>query len=255
MRRALSRIVPGLPRRAEIHDLASSGVVGLMEALSRFEPERDVRFETYASLRIQGAIVDHLRTLDWVPRTLRRQARAVEQALQQLEHEQGRTPSLVEIAERLGLGLPQLEKALRSLSDGAVLSLDDCIPNDDEHSVVPLHETLRDPEEDPERRAVHADLRRRLVGALLALPERSRRVVILYHFQDCTLRQVGAVLGLSEASICQIHAQALRSLREHLAGTSGPRVGAPRPRGRRPRQMVSAMPRVPALATCQERVS
>lgn len=220
VKQALSRLARGLSPRADINDLASSGVVGLMEALSRFEPERDVRFETYAAMRIRGAIVDHLRTLDWVPRSLRRQARAIEGALHALEHELERTPSVSEIAARMGVTTSQLEKTLRGLSDGAILSLDDCTTSEDCRADLPLRDTLRDPEEGPERRAVLSDLRRRLARALLALPERSRRVVTLYHFQEYTLRQVGALLDLSEASICQIHAQALARLRDLLHDTA-----------------------------------
>lgn len=216
VRRALARLARGLPTRADLPDLASSGVLGLLDAISRYEPDRDVRFEAYAALRIHGAMVDHLRSLDWLPRTLRRRTRAIEQVQQRLEIESGRRPGRREIAARAGLTPDQVEQALLALSESVLVSLDESPAPDGPAPSIPLRESLPDTSDGPEQWAIAADLRRRLAHALKALPERSRRVIALCYFRHFTLRQAGAVLGLSEASICHIRASALRFLRERL---------------------------------------
>jgi RNA polymerase sigma factor FliA len=202
-----------------------------MDAMGKFELDRNVKFETYATIRIHGAILDHLRSLDWVPRALRRQARALDAGLQTLEHKLGRTPSMVELAQEMRLSVEELMKLLSRLGDSTVVSLEESMVSCEQQE-IPLREALRDEAEGPEQRAVLADLKSRLAIAMAALPEKLHKVVVLYYFHDCTLKEIGAVIGLSEASICHIHAQSLEMLRRHfsaetstcLAGRAAPVV-------------------------------
>lgn len=211
VRRTLDRMSPRLSSKIERTELASCGMLGLIDAIEKFRIDLNVKFETYASVRIQGAILDHLRSLDWIPRALRRQARAFEDALNILEHRLGRTPTDSEVAEQMGMPLPRLQKMMRDLHSGSLVSLES-----DGGNEVPLREVLADPTGGPESVAIQTDRRVRLARALESLSERERTVVALYYLKDLTLRRIGRIVGLSEAAVSMIHSAAVSRLRALL---------------------------------------
>lgn len=209
------RVGTALPASVEGQDLISYGTFGLIDAIDKFEPERGFRFETYAVNRIRGAIVDELRTLDWVPRSVRARARAIQDALVELEHGLQRSPTEDELAEHLDMTVPRLRSALGDVAAGGVLALDEI---GGPGSGPSLGDLLADPRAaDPEGSVEEAELRRILIDSVKGLPERERQVVVLYYFEGMTLAQIGDVLDLTESRISQVHAKAVLSLRNRVA--------------------------------------
>jgi RNA polymerase sigma factor for flagellar operon FliA len=209
------RIHERLPQHVPIEDLYSAGVVGLLDALSKFDPSKQVQFRSYAQFRIRGAVLDSLRTLDWSPRELRRKGRAVEQAIQTLTARVGRTPTDIEIAEQLHLDLPayqQLLGELKGLEIGTLHSERSEDSGEEELVYLPNR-----PEDDPLFRYLNAELRERLSTAIGDLPERERLVMTLYYYEETTMKEIGMILGVVESRISQIHASAVLHLRARLA--------------------------------------
>lgn len=212
------RMSAHLPSHVEEADLISFGLVGLMAAVDRFEPRRDVKFETYAGPRIRGAILDQLRSLDWVPRSVRTQARAIERAGVKLEQLLGRAPSDRELADEVGITVRELRDAISQLSSSTILTLDGLwTVSDASGDQVALVDTLSDPDSpDPLDQLAAEDLRNSLAEALGRLPERERLVVGLYHYYNLTLREIGDVIGVSESRVSQLHTRAMLRLRGWL---------------------------------------
>jgi RNA polymerase sigma factor FliA len=209
------RIHERLPQHVPIEDLYSAGVVGLLDALSKFDPSKQVQFRSYAQFRIRGAVLDSLRTLDWSPRELRRKGRAVEQAIQTLTARVGRTPTDTEIAEQLHLDLPayqQLLGELKGLEIGTLHSERSEDSGEEELVYLPNR-----PEDDPLYRYLNSELRERLTAAIGDLPERERLVMTLYYYEETTMKEIGLILGVVESRISQIHASAVLHLRARLA--------------------------------------
>ncbi len=214
LRFVASRIAAALPRALDRADLTSEGSFGLLAAVERFDPDRGVRFESYARPRIHGAMLDGLRRMDWVPRTIRARAKLIDRTLDELAVSLERSPTDVEVAARLGLTLPELRASLQEVASMALLSLDATRPDD------PDGECLRDSLADRDTAPVDGDAVRSAVReALDALPERERRVVLLYHFEGFTLSQIGEILGVSESRVCQVHMAAVRKLRVRMSGS------------------------------------
>lgn len=212
------RVGTGLPAHVEVSDLVQSGIFGLVDAIEKFEPERGLKFETYAMQRIRGAILDDLRALDWVPRSVRSRARDVERALERLEARLQRTATDAELAEEVGLDVAELRELFAQLQMTSVVALDDLIGGGGAGQVS-LAETLRDERaEDPVNALVHRDSRRQLAEAVKRLSERDRVVVTLYYFENLTLAEIGKVLGVTESRVCQLHTRAVLRLRGKLAG-------------------------------------
>jgi RNA polymerase sigma factor for flagellar operon FliA len=213
------RVRVGLPGALETADFVSSGIFGLIDAIERFEPHRHVKFETYAIARIRGAIIDELRALDWIPRSLRQKAREIEQASVRLEQEFGRTPSESEIAKELGIGLGELRQIFSKLSLVNVAALDELLALPTQSGDrIPLMETLEDGDApDPVALFEVQETRALLARAVNSLPERDKTVVTLYYFEGMTLAQIGEVLGVSESRVCQIHTKAVLTLRGKLS--------------------------------------
>lgn len=203
------RIAAGLPRHIERQDLVSAGVFGLMEALERFEPERGFRFETYAVPRIKGAILDELRSLDWLPRSVRDQTKAVDRTIARLGQELGRAPTEEEVAEAMGISLEKLGQLMLDSTAMGYASLDAFLPGGEDQSG-----TLADLIEDPE--AVDPAARAQLVDAIESLPERERLIVTLYYYEGMNLAEIGEVMGISESRVCQLHGRAVKLLRSDL---------------------------------------
>jgi RNA polymerase sigma factor for flagellar operon FliA len=200
---------------ADYEDLTSHGLLGLIEAVDRFDPAHGAQFSTYATLRIRGTVLDQLRARDWLSRAARKRAREVQNAVSSLWLSLNRAPTDEELAAHLNLSLEQLRQALTE-SDRVLLSLD--VVSDDTDEVSSLHEILADPQQaDPAVAMLDLDLHARLVNALQALPERERVVLSMYYYDDLTLKEIGAVLSLSESRICQLHARAVMNLRVLLS--------------------------------------
>jgi RNA polymerase sigma factor FliA len=209
------RIHERLPQHVPIEDLYSAGVVGLLDALGKFDPSKQVQFRSYAQFRIRGAILDSLRTLDWSPRELRRKGRAIEQAIQELTAQFGRAPADVEIARQLHIDLAayqQLLGELKGLEIGTLYSERSDDSGEEELVYLPNR-----PEDDPLFRYLHAEMRQRLTEAIGGLPERERLVMTLYYYEETTMKEIGLILGVVESRISQIHASAVLHLRARLA--------------------------------------
>lgn len=212
-----------LPRHVELDDLISAGIIGLMDALKRFDACRDVQFKSYAQFRIRGAILDWLRTLDWGPRELRRKAREIAETSRVLTLQLGRTPGEHEIADAMGIQLDQLQQLLGELRSADLGSLNAEHSKDEEDEE--LDYVPASPEEDPLFRCLAAESRQRLIDAIEDLPEKERLVLTLYYYEELTMREIGLTLGVVESRVSQIHSAAVRRLRSTLAA-SAPRGAA-----------------------------
>ncbi|MFH1570970.1 MAG: FliA/WhiG family RNA polymerase sigma factor [Gemmatimonadota bacterium] len=211
------RLAIGLPRSVEMDDLINAGVVGLIEAYHNFDAAKNVKFETYASLRIRGSILDELRGMDWVPRSTRARSREIERTLARLENELGRSPSETELAEGLGVGLEEYYSMIDDVSSTALLSLDEMTHGEDDDKPVPLVDTLRSTDQASALAQLESDeMRDLLADSLGQLTEQERLVVALYYYEELTLKEIGQVLELSESRVSQLHTKAVLSLRVKL---------------------------------------
>jgi len=213
------RVGIGLPPNVDQADCVSYGIFGLIDAIEKFDLDRGIRFEPYAIRRIRGAILDELRALDWIPRSVRAKAKAVERAYASLWGRLRRTPSEAEIAEEMGVSLADLHQTFAQLSLVNVMALDELLSTGaDRPGAVSLGDTLEDADaEDPVAIFESREMRQRLSGAIATLPDRERTVVTLYYFERLTLAEIGQVLGVSESRVSQIHTRAMLQLRARLA--------------------------------------
>jgi RNA polymerase sigma factor FliA len=213
------RMASGLPAHVDEADLISYGLVGLINAIERFEPEREIKFETYAITRIKGAIIDELRSLDWVPRSVRSRARDIERANARLEHKLQRAPTDDEMSLELGMTTQEFHDALLQISNSTVAALDELWSvSDASGDQVSLLDTLQDPgAPDPAAVMDQTDLKDRVADAIARLPEREKLVVALYYYENLTLREIGEVLGVTESRISQLHTKAVLRLRSRLS--------------------------------------
>jgi RNA polymerase sigma factor for flagellar operon FliA len=209
------RIHDRLPPHVPIEDLYSAGVIGLLDAFGKFDPSKQVLFRTYAQFRIRGAILDSLRTLDWSPRELRRKARDIEEAIQMLTGKLSRSPTDIEIAQKLNIPLAAYQQLLGELSGLEIRTLHAkrSTDSDDEE----LTYVMARPEDDPLFRYLDGEMRDRLANAINDLPERERLVMTLYYYEETTMREIGIILGVVESRVSQIHASAVLHLRARLA--------------------------------------
>jgi RNA polymerase sigma factor for flagellar operon FliA len=212
------RLGAGLPQSVEQADLVSNGMFGLMDALDKYDLAREVKFETYAIPRIRGAILDELRAMDWVPRSIRFKAREVEKATTQLEAKLGREPSDAEIAQQLGLDLEELHEIITQISLVSVMALEDVVTADGNGEPRSLLDTLADAaSSEPTAGLEGQEMRSLLSAAISSLTEREKIVVTLYYFEGLTLSEIGDILGVTESRVCQIHTKAVGLLRDDLA--------------------------------------
>ena len=213
------RMSSGLPAHVEEAELISYGLGGLITAIERFDLAREIKFETYAITRIRGAIIDELRTLDWVPRSVRARARQIERVNMKLEAKLQRVPTDEEMAAELGISLDDFHEALLQISSSTIVALDELWNvTDSGGEGVSLLDTLPDRRTpDPHVLVERSNLRERIADAISALPEREKLVVALYYYENLTLREIGEVLGVTESRVSQLHTKAVLRLRSKLA--------------------------------------
>jgi RNA polymerase sigma factor for flagellar operon FliA len=214
------RVGSGLPAHVDEEDLVSYGLLGLMGAIDRFDPSRDIKFETFAIARIKGAIIDELRSLDWVPRSVRSRARDIERAMADLERVLHRAPTDEELAAKLGITEDELDDSLTDISRSSIAALDELWTisgsSGDQVSLIDTIEDTSGP--DPQGALAQTELRDALGDAIARLPEREKLVVTLYYYEELTLREIGDVLGVTESRVSQLHTKAILRLKARLAG-------------------------------------
>jgi RNA polymerase sigma factor for flagellar operon FliA len=210
----------GLPAHVDEADLISYGLGGLIFAIERFDLSREIKFETYAITRIRGAIIDELRSLDWVPRSVRARAREIERVNMKLEARLQRAPTDEEMASELKVNLDEFHEALLQISNSTIVALDELWNvSDSSGDQVSLLDTIPDHgAPDPEAVVDQGELRDRIADAIAALPEREKLVIALYYYENLTLREIGEVLGVTESRVSQLHTKAVLRLRSKLGG-------------------------------------
>lgn len=209
------RLSVNLPSNVDINDLINDGVFGLMDAIEKFDDARSVKFETYAITRINGAILDALRSLDWVPRAVRQRGREMDRAFEKLEAELGRDPTDDELAARLNVTVRELDVVRQRARGTSLVSLEEPLPSSGEHELS-VGDTIEDSGSDVPGEIEREELRHELVSAVEDLPHPERTVIRRYYFRGDTLKQIKDELGVSESRVSQIHAQAVGHLRQRL---------------------------------------
>ena len=220
------RVAAGLPQSIEQSDLVSYGIFGLIDAIDKFDPERGFKFETYAISRIKGAIIDELRSIDWVPRSIRSKARAIERAYSKLENELKRSPDDAEMAAEMGITESELSHTLSQISFVGVVALDEVVNTGEKGSgTTTVGDTVADKVNDPVAAFEVEEMKHLLADAINRMPDRERLVLTLYYYEALTLAEIGTVLGVTESRVCQIHTKAILQLRGRLvepASTTNP---------------------------------
>jgi RNA polymerase sigma factor FliA len=212
------RMSNGLPAHIEESDLISYGLLGLIGAIERFDPAREIKFETYAVSRIKGSIIDELRSLDWVPRSVRSKAREIEKVCALLENRLHRAPTDQEIADELGVSVDEFQVSLSQIANTSIVALDElwAISGSDGDQSA-LIDTIEDPKsKDPSRMLDLSEMKARLAAAIDALPKREKIVIALYYYENLTLREIGEVLGVTESRVSQLHTKAILRLKGRL---------------------------------------
>ncbi len=239
VKRIAYHLMARLPASVQVDDLVQNGMIGLLDALGRFEEGLGAQFETYAVQRVRGAMLDGLRENDWLPRGLRKEMRRVEVAIQKLEHEQGRQPSESELATALDMPLADYQKLLQEARGHQLVYLEDMSGEDEDY----LDRHAAGISLDPLAIIEESDMRAALVTAIGNLPEREKLMMALYYEQDLNLREIGEVMGVTESRVCQLHSQAVARLRVAvLGGEQGDAKPLARRRGRKPKSAVAAAP-------------
>ncbi|MGH1505903.1 MAG: RNA polymerase sigma factor WhiG [Acidimicrobiales bacterium] len=210
-----SRIAAGLPQNVDQADLVSYGMFGLIDAITKFDPGRGFKFETYAISRIKGAVLDELRSIDWVPRSVRAKAKSVERAMSKLESELHRAPTDEEIAEELELSMDQLNGIYNQISSLGLVALDEMLSFNGGDNLT-LGDTLADRTDGPGGAYERVEMRQMLAEAINKMSERAKIVLTLYYYENLTLAEIGSVLGVTESRVCQIHTKAVLQLRSRL---------------------------------------
>ncbi len=208
------RMAMHIPSTIDLDDLVGWGMLGLLDAVEKFDPSQDIKFSTYSTIRIRGAILDEIRSLDWAPRSLRAMARKIGGARDKLRHERGNDPSTDDIADEIGSTTEQVDECLAQVQTAQVLSLDDYLPNEDREEARKLNLIEDSGVKSPETEAQALERQAKLVEAILKLPDQQQKVLNLYYYEELTLKEIGTVLEVTESRVCQIHSAALKHLRQ-----------------------------------------
>ncbi|MGH3600563.1 MAG: RNA polymerase sigma factor WhiG [Pseudonocardiaceae bacterium] len=213
------RVSAGLPHTIEQGDLVSYGMFGLIDAIEKFDTDRKIKFETYAITRIKGAIIDELRSIDWVPRSVRAKARSVERAYAQLEGRLLRTPTDAEVASEMGISEPELQQLFSQISFVGIVALDEVVSSGqgDRGESATVGDTLADRGVGPVGAYEVEEMKQILAGAINRLADREKMVLSLYYYEGLTLAEIGQVLGVTESRVCQIHTKSILHLRSRMA--------------------------------------
>ncbi|MGH9065218.1 MAG: RNA polymerase sigma factor WhiG [Acidimicrobiales bacterium] len=218
VRYVANRVSVGLPHSVEQADLVSYGVFGLIDAIDKFDPSRNIKFETYAIARVKGAIIDELRAIDWVPRSVRTKAKSVEKAYAKLEATLRRSPTDAEVAVEMGISEEELHQVFTQVSVSGLVALDEMVSSGGDRSEsTTLGDTVADREAGPLDVLEVEDTKQVLASAINRLGDRDKLVLTLYYYEGLTLAEIGEVLGVTESRICQIHTKAVLQLRTRLA--------------------------------------
>jgi RNA polymerase sigma factor for flagellar operon FliA len=224
VKNVVGRLAMSLPPHVDVEDLYSAGLVGLLNAVRNFDPQGGSTFESYARVRIRGTIFDELRRMDWVPRSIHDKARKVQLVMQQLEQAKGEAPTDAEMAKAMGMSVDDYEDLMAQIRPATFVCLD-AVHGGEENGDTSYHETITDESQaDPVDTAARRELSKVIEKRLQTLPEMQRKVLALYYFEDMRLREIAEVFGVTESRICQIHSQAVLSLRGYLQKFSASKV-------------------------------
>lgn len=211
------KVAVGMPHNIEFDDLVGFGVFGLFDAIEKFDPEKHVKFKTYAVTRIRGAIFDELRSIDWVPRSVRQKTREIEETVNRLESSLGRSATDAEIAMEMNMSMADFQKTMLKISGTSVLSLNDIWYTGDDNDKVSIVDSIESPQSlNPDNIVEKEEIKKVIIQAINELPEKEKKVLVLYYYEDLTLKEIGKVLEVTESRISQLHTKAIMRLRTKL---------------------------------------
>ncbi|NBF40866.1 MAG: RNA polymerase sigma factor WhiG [Spirochaetes bacterium] len=211
------KVAVGMPHNVEFDDLVGYGVFGLFDAIEKFDPEKHVKFKTYAVTRIRGAIFDELRSIDWVPRSVRQKAREIEETVRRLESSLGRAATDEEVAKELNMSVKEYEKTMLKVSGTSILSLNDVWYTGEDNDKVSIADSIESPQSlNPDVIVEKDEIKRVIAQSIKELPEKEKKVLVLYYYEDLTLKEIGQVLEVTESRVSQLHTKAIMRLRTKL---------------------------------------
>lgn len=212
------KVAVGMPHNVEFDDLVSYGTFGLLDAIGKYDPTKEVKFKTYAMTRVRGAIFDELRSIDWIPRSIRQKAKQVEKTVIELENRMGRTVEDEEVANELDLSLEEFHALVSKISGTTLVSLNDIWHGSEDSEDFSFIETIESPQNmNPDAIVEREEIKDVIIEAIQKLPDKEKKVVVLYYYEDLTLREIGEVLEVTESRISQLHTKAIMRLRGRLA--------------------------------------
>jgi RNA polymerase sigma factor for flagellar operon FliA len=212
------KVAVGMPHNVEFDDLVSYGTFGLLDAIEKFDPGKEVKFKTYAMTRVRGAIFDELRTIDWIPRSIRQKAKEVEKLIVELENKLGRTVEDEEIAKELDLSLEDFHMLVSKISGTSLVSLNDVWHGNDDSDELSFLETIESPSNmNPDVMVEREEIKNMIIESIKKLPDKEKKVIVLYYYEDLTLKEIGEVLEVTESRVSQLHTKAIMRLRGRLA--------------------------------------
>jgi len=211
------KVAIGMPNNVEFDDLVGYGVFGLLDAIDKYDPDKNVKFKTYAVTRIRGAIFDELRQIDFVPRSVRQKTREIESTISNLEAQLGRTATDQEIANAMGMDESEYMKTMQKISGTSIISLNDLWYSGDDNDKVSIGDSIESPSSmNPDVVVVNEEIRRVIIEAINDLPDKEKKILILYYYEDLTLKEIGRVLQVTESRVSQLHTKAILHLRSRL---------------------------------------
>ena len=211
------KVAMGMPHNVEFDDLVGFGVFGLFDAIKKFDPDKHVKFKTYAVTRIRGAIFDELRSIDWVPRSVRQKTREIEDTIHRLESSLGRAASDQELANEMRMSTKEFQKTMMKISGTSILSLNDVWYSGDDNDKVSIVDSIESPSSlNPDIIVEKDEIKRVIIQAITELPEKEKKVLVLYYYEDLTLKEIGKILEVTESRISQLHTKAIMRLRSKL---------------------------------------
>lgn len=212
------KVAVGMPHSVEFDDLVSYGTFGLLDAIEKFDPEKEVKFKTYAMTRVRGSIFDELRTMDWIPRSIRQKAKQLEKIIVEIENRMGRTADDEEIAKELDISVEEFHELISKISGTSLVSLNDFWYGSEDSDELSYMETIESPSTmNPDVLVEREEIKNHIVDAIKKLPEREKKVIVLYYYEDLTLKEIGEVLEVTESRVSQLHTKAIMRLRGRLA--------------------------------------